>query len=110
MTATLEKLNGIDTLSVRAARMGFAGMLGRANHAKSPTIIISRGKPVAALVPIEDLELIEDEIDRRFAALAKVRLEEIRSGKEKTIPHADVQKEIERIRKAKTKVKTKVSA
>ena len=90
MTATLEKLNGIDTLSVRAARMGFAGMLGRANHAKSPTIIISRGKPVAALVPIEDLELIEDEIDRRFSARAALVLADIKSGKEKTIPHAKV--------------------
>jgi prevent-host-death family protein len=90
MTATLEKLHGIDTLSVRAARMGFADMLGRANHAKSPTIIVSRGKPVAALVPIEDLELIEDEIDRRFSARAAKILADLKSGKEQTIPHEQV--------------------
>lgn len=82
-TASYHDMN---ILSVRAARIGFADMLGRARHAKSPTIISSHGKPIAALVPIEDLELIEDEIDRRMSAQAR---ESIASG-EPTIPWEEV--------------------
>lgn len=106
-TASYHDMN---ILSVRAARIGFADMLGRARHAKSPTIISSHGKPIAALVPIEDLELIEDEIDRRMSAQAKMRSREIASGENKTISHEDLMQEIEKIRKAKPKAKSKASA
>ena len=62
------------TLSIANARAAFSDMVGRARHGKSPTVLTSRGKPVAALVPIEDLELIEEAIDARLSAEAHERI------------------------------------
>lgn len=64
-------LHGIESMSIAAARAGLSGLIGRARHAKAATVLTSRGKPVAALVPIEDLELIEEAIDSRLAAAAR---------------------------------------
>ena len=90
MIATASSLHGIDSLSIAHARATLSEVVGRARHAKSPTVLTSRGRPVAAVVSIEDLALIEDEIDRLMAAEARPILASIRSGKTKTIPHAEV--------------------
>jgi len=37
-------------------------------------VLTSRGKPVAAVVSIEDLEIIEETIDLRLAAEARTRI------------------------------------
>jgi len=66
-------------ISTSAARQRFSEILSKAEFAGERTILHRRKKPVAALVPIEDLELIEryeDELDARL--LKKAR-------KEKTI-------------------------
>lgn len=89
MSTATRHLHGIDSLSIAHARAALSEVVGRARHAKSPTILTSRGKPVAAVVSIEDLEIIEDEIDRRLASEA---LAEIKAGA-KTIPHAVVVRE-----------------
>jgi prevent-host-death family protein len=67
-----------DTLNSTDARENMAEVLNRVAYAKDRVRITRRGKEVAAVVPIEDLELIErleDEIDIREAkkALADVR-------------------------------------
>ncbi len=94
MAIAAPNLHGIDSMSIAHARADLSGVIGRARHAKSATILTSRGRPVAAIVPIEDLELIEDEIDRRMAAEARTVLAGIRSGKRsgkrRTVPHAEV--------------------
>ena len=77
MATIAPNLNGIASLSIAHARATFSEVVGRARHAKSPTVLTSRGKPVAAMVPIEDLELIEEAIDMRMATAARAR---IRSG------------------------------
>ena len=51
----------------------FAEAIGRAEHDKERVVLTRAGRPVAALVPIEDitaLEAIEDALDRRVAAEA----------------------------------------
>lgn len=83
-----------DTLNSTDARENMAEILNRVAYAKDRVRITRRGKEVAALVPIEDLELIErleDEIDIREAkrALADVR-------KHGTIPWGKVKKELGR--------------
>jgi prevent-host-death family protein len=60
------------------ARESFADLLNRVAYTKDRIRITRRGREIAAVVPIEDLELIErleDEIDIREAerALAEAR-------------------------------------
>jgi prevent-host-death family protein len=75
-------------LTASAARTRFAELVNRAEYAGERTIVHRRKKPVAALVPIEDLELLEryeDELDRRLIKKAR---------KEKTIPWEQVKKDL----------------
>ena len=53
-------------LSVRDARAHFAELITRAQGG-TPTIITRNGQAVAAVVPIEDFNALEDAIDRYFA-------------------------------------------
>src|SRR6266568_561316 len=53
-------------LSVRDARAHFAEVITRAQDG-TPTIITRNGQAVAAVIPIEDFNALEDAIDRYFA-------------------------------------------
>jgi prevent-host-death family protein len=53
-------------LTVRDARAHFAEVITRA-HGGTPTVITRNGQAVAAVVPIEDFNALEDAIDRYFA-------------------------------------------
>jgi len=53
-------------LSVRDARARFAEVVTRAQGG-TPTVITRNGRAVAAVVPIEDFDALEDAIDRYFA-------------------------------------------
>ena len=56
----------MEKVSAAKARKSFADILDQVSYAKERIIITRRGKAVAAVVPIEDLELleaIEDKID-----------------------------------------------
>jgi len=81
-----------DTLNSTDARENLAEVLNRVAYAKDRVRITRRGKAVAAVVPIEDLELIErleDEIDIREAEKA---LREAR--KKGTVPFQQVRDEL----------------
>ncbi|MGA2369683.1 MAG: type II toxin-antitoxin system Phd/YefM family antitoxin [Candidatus Korobacteraceae bacterium] len=70
------------------ARSQFADIISRAEYGGERTVVHRRKKPVAAIVPIEDLELIEryeDELDLKLIRKAR---------KEKTIPWEKVKKEL----------------
>ncbi len=70
------------------ARAEFADIVSRAEYAGERTIVHRRKRPVAAVIPIEDLELIEkyeDELDLRLIKKAR---------KEKTIPWEQLKKEL----------------
>jgi prevent-host-death family protein len=56
-------------LSVRDARAHFAEVVSRAEGG-TPTVITRNGRAVAAVVPIEDYNALEDAIDRYFAQQA----------------------------------------
>lgn len=65
-------------LSAAEARNEFSEILNRASFGKERIVLTRRGKDLAAIVPIEDLELLErleDRIDLEDAraALAEVR-------------------------------------
>jgi prevent-host-death family protein len=53
-------------MSVRDVRARLADVLARAQNG-SPTVITRNGEPVAAVVPLEDFNVLEDAIDRYFS-------------------------------------------
>jgi prevent-host-death family protein len=75
-------------LSTSAARQKFSEILSRAEYAGERTVLHRHKKPVAAVVPIQDLELIERiENEMDLKAVRKAR-------KEKgTIPWERIKKE-----------------
>ena len=82
----------MDRINATEARDNLADVLNRVAYGKDRVLITRRGKDLVALVPIEDLALIErleDEIDVREAkkALADAR-------KHGTIPWEQARKEL----------------
>ncbi len=76
--------------SASTARTQFADIVSRAEYAGERTIVHRRKKPVAAVVPIEDLKLLErleDEIDLADARKAM-------KEKGKSIPWSQVKREL----------------
>ncbi len=72
------------------ARAQFADIISRAEYAGESTVIHRRAKPVAAVIPIEDLKLLErleEEID---IADARKAMRE----KGKSIPWEQIKKEL----------------
>jgi len=47
-------------ISTADARKQFADLINKVAYAKDPVILTRRGKPLAALVSMEDLKLLED--------------------------------------------------
>ena len=83
-------------LNVSKAREEFPDVVNRAAYGKERTIVSRRGKDLAALIPIEDLRLLErlaqqemDRIDREDAHAA------LQETKEKgSIPLRDLMREL----------------
>src|SRR5690606_26130568 len=68
------------SLTVVKVREHLAEVLNRAQYADERIRIIKHGKPVAAIVSIEDLKVLEALEDELDIAAAKRALEEIRRG------------------------------
>lgn len=71
-----------------AARNEFADIVNRAAYAGERVIVHRRKKPVAAVVPLSDLELLEQLEDRIDLEAARKRL------KEPTVPWTKIKKEL----------------
>jgi prevent-host-death family protein len=75
-------------LTASEARQNFSDILNRAAYGGERVIVHRGKKPVAAVVPIEDFEMLEQIEDR-------ADLEEVRKRlKESTIPWAKIKKEL----------------
>jgi prevent-host-death family protein len=82
------------TLSFTAARQGFAEAINRSAYGKERIVVKRREKPLVAIIPIEDLRLLEaleDAADARDAAAALAAFK--RSGA-KAIPLAEAEKRL----------------
>jgi prevent-host-death family protein len=53
-------------MNARDIRAHLAEVITRAQNG-SPTVIMRNGEPVAAVVPIEDFNVLEDAVDRYFS-------------------------------------------
>jgi prevent-host-death family protein len=71
-----------------AARSEFADLVNRAAYAGERVIVHRRKKPVAAIVPIEDLDLLEKLEDRMDLEDARKRLNE------PTVPWSKIRKDL----------------
>ena len=83
-------------LNISEARDGFPEVVNRAAYGKERTIVSRRGKDLAAVIPIEDLRLLErlaqEEIDRVDIEDARAALKE--AEKKGTVPLRDLMREL----------------
>jgi len=81
-------------VTVSQARETFPEIVNRAAYGKQRTVVSRRGKDLAAVVPMDDLALLEalagDEVDRRDIEDARAALAE----RGKNIPLETVKKEL----------------
>ena len=78
-------------MTASKARSDFSELLSRVANKRERILVRRRGKDVAALVPVEDLELLEELQDRRDAREANRRLTD---PEEVPIPYDKVRKEL----------------
>jgi len=84
-----------DTISAESAGASFGAAINHAAEDKARVVLTRDGKPVAAIVPIEDydaLEAIEDAFDAKLAREAMAAWEA--AGRPPGIPMADVAREL----------------
>jgi prevent-host-death family protein len=73
-------------IATTKARADFADLVNRAAH-KGERILLSRnGKTVAAIVPVEDVTLLEEIEERDDIAALRAALTETKRRREKPIP------------------------
>ncbi len=83
--------HGADAVSVSDAREEFAELVNRAAYRHERVLIARRGRPIAAIVPIADveaLEELEDEYDRKA-------VEEALAEGGEPIPWEEIEKELD---------------
>jgi prevent-host-death family protein len=68
----------VTTISTVEARERFSDVVNRAAYGQERIVLTRRGKPLAAVVPIEDLEWIEELEDRIDIEEARAALKEAR--------------------------------
>ena len=64
------------SISTAKARNNFSDVVNRAGYGKERVILTRRGKPIAAVVPIEDVEFLEELEDRADLEAAREALAE----------------------------------
>lgn len=64
-----DALRHLDTISLLHLRNSLGDTISRVSHTDEPIIITKNGKPIAALVSIDDAVLVEDAKDRYYTAL-----------------------------------------
>lgn len=80
------------TITAGKAREKFSELVSRVGYAKERVAVTRRGKTIAAIVPIEDMELLEKLEDRIDLEDARKALAEAR--KKGTISLAQLKKEL----------------
>jgi prevent-host-death family protein len=79
-----------ETMTTVAARERLSEVLNRAAFGKERVVLTRRGKRLAAVVPMEDIERLEALEDRRDAAQIQDRLKQLERGGRPTVPLTEV--------------------
>ena len=77
-------------ISTAEARNDFADVINRASFGKERFVLTRRGKKLVAIIPIEDLELLEELEDQMDVAAAKAALAE----SDERVSYQDVRREL----------------
>jgi len=85
---------GMTKVSTAVARKQFSDVVNRAFYAKERVALTRYGHTLAAIVPAEDLELLEAMEDRIDADDARQVLADMKAKGEKPIPWAKVKKRL----------------
>jgi prevent-host-death family protein len=64
-------------MSAARARERFSDLVSRVAYAKSRIVLTRRNRPIAAVVPLEDMELLEELEDRADLEAARKALAEV---------------------------------
>ena len=81
-------------ISATAAKNQFSDVISRAAFGKERIVLTRRGKPVAAVVPVEDLERLENMEDRADLEEARRALKNFKKSGRKGTPLEEVAHEL----------------
>jgi prevent-host-death family protein len=86
------KTSGDAAITTAAARRNFSDLINRVAYGKDRVVLTRRNKPLAAVVPIEDIALIEEIEDREDLKAARAAMRDIRRNG--TVPWTRIKKEL----------------
>lgn len=84
----------MERMSAAEVRKELSETLNRVAYGGDRVVIQRRGRDVAALISLEDLEFLERIEDQLDIKAARAAIEEARAAGEATIPWEDVKKEL----------------
>lgn len=84
-----------EAISTVAARQNFSELINRVAYAKDRVLLTRRNRPLAAVVPIEDIALLEEIEDREDLKAARAALREVK--RKGTISWTRIKKELDLI-------------
>jgi prevent-host-death family protein len=79
-------------VTTAAARKNFSDLINRVAYGKDRVVLTRRNKALAAVVPIEDIALIEEIEDREDLKAARAAIRDIRRNG--TVPWTRIKKEL----------------
>ncbi|HSZ22132.1 MAG TPA: type II toxin-antitoxin system Phd/YefM family antitoxin [Candidatus Sulfotelmatobacter sp.] len=86
------KKSGNQAITTVAARQNFSELINRVAYGKDRVLLTRRSRPLVAVVPIEDIALLEAMEDRDDLNAARAALREVK--RKGTIPWTRVKKEL----------------
>jgi prevent-host-death family protein len=81
-----------EAITTVAARRNFSDLINRVAYGKDRVVLTRRNRPLAAVVPIEDMALLEEIEDREDLKAARAALREVK--RKGTIPWTRLKKEL----------------
>ena len=81
-----------EAITTVAARQHFSDLINRVAYGKDRILLTRRSRPLAAVVPIEDMALLEEIEDRDDLKAARAAIREVK--RKGTIPWAQIKKEL----------------
>lgn len=86
------KKSATEAITTVAARRNFSDLINRVAYGKDRVVLTRRNRPLAAVVPIEDMALLEEIEDREDLKAARAALREVK--RKGTIPWTQIKKEL----------------
>lgn len=81
-----------EAITTVSARQHFSDLINRVAYGKDRIVLTRRNRPLAAMVPIEDMELLEEIEDHEDLKAARAALREVK--RKGTIPWTRIKKEL----------------